>query len=132
MKPASEEQMREDFEAWCMNHGHSLSKWPINGDYQFAATESAWRAWQAAAAMYDRKAREECAAYIDVSLKPDWKDAPKWAQWLAQDEDGAWWWYEGQPIAFNNGWCPIKGADGDVQLAQVKNWRETLEARPDA
>lgn len=22
--------------------------------------------------------------------KPDWKDAPEWANWLAQDESGFW------------------------------------------
>ena len=26
--------------------------------------------------------------------KPDWEDAPDWANWLAQDMDGEWYWYE--------------------------------------
>lgn len=30
-------------------------------------------------------------------MKPDWKDAPEWAQWLAMDADGAWYWYEKHP-----------------------------------
>lgn len=29
--------------------------------------------------------------------KPLWKDAPDWAQWLAMDGDGDWFWYEAEP-----------------------------------
>ena len=35
-------------------------------------------------------------------MKPDWKDAPEWAMWLAMDEDGEWWWYEDEPFLRNN------------------------------
>lgn len=27
-------------------------------------------------------------------MKPDWKDAPEWANWLGQDVFGAWYWLE--------------------------------------
>jgi hypothetical protein len=27
-------------------------------------------------------------------MKPSWNDAPKWAKWLAMDQDGTWCWYE--------------------------------------
>jgi hypothetical protein len=30
-------------------------------------------------------------------MKPEWKKAPKWAQWLAMDLDGEWWWFEEKP-----------------------------------
>lgn len=30
-------------------------------------------------------------------MKPDWKDAPEWAQWLAMDGDGVWYWHQCQP-----------------------------------
>jgi hypothetical protein len=30
-------------------------------------------------------------------MKPDWKDAPEWANWLAQDKDGHWYWFEKLP-----------------------------------
>ena len=30
-------------------------------------------------------------------MKPDWKDAPKWAKWLAQNDDGQWYWFENKP-----------------------------------
>lgn len=32
-----------------------------------------------------------------MSGKPDWRDAPDWAQWLALDPDGSWFWYEVEP-----------------------------------
>lgn len=30
-------------------------------------------------------------------MKPDWKDAPEWAQWLAMDGDGYWCWFQSRP-----------------------------------
>lgn len=30
-------------------------------------------------------------------MKPNWKDAPDWAQWLSQDADGEWFWSEEEP-----------------------------------
>ena len=30
--------------------------------------------------------------------KPNWKDAPEWAKFLAMDEDGEWHWYQYKPI----------------------------------
>ncbi len=29
--------------------------------------------------------------------KPDWKDAPKWAKWLAMDCGEYWYWYANRP-----------------------------------
>ena len=69
--------------------------------------------------------------------KPDWKDAPEFAKWLAMDENGDWAWYEDKPWADEEteSWvwpCPISG---DWMLAgfcesTTESWRETLEARP--
>lgn len=30
-------------------------------------------------------------------MKPDWKDAPEWARWVSQDDDGQWHWWENEP-----------------------------------
>jgi hypothetical protein len=30
-------------------------------------------------------------------MKPDWKDAPDWANWLAMDADGTWVWFAARP-----------------------------------
>ena len=38
-------------------------------------------------------------------MKPDWKDAPEWANYLAMDEDGYWCWYLRKPIREDDCWC---------------------------
>lgn len=30
-------------------------------------------------------------------MKPKWEDAPKWAEYLARDGDGMWYWHEKKP-----------------------------------
>ena len=30
-------------------------------------------------------------------MKPDWDSAPEWAEYMAIDEDGSWWWFEKEP-----------------------------------
>ena len=30
-------------------------------------------------------------------MKPSWKSAPEWANYLAQDRDSEWCWYEARP-----------------------------------
>jgi len=59
--------------------------------------------------------------------KPDWKDAPEWANWLAKDEDGCWYWFEFKPSADDNFWSN----DGKrYELAsRDRGWRESLERR---
>jgi hypothetical protein len=59
--------------------------------------------------------------------KPDWKDAPKWANWLAMDGDGQWWWYEDEPKLEDD----IYDSLGRVQRAWLKSHLSpTLERRP--
>jgi hypothetical protein len=36
-------------------------------------------------------------------MKPDWKDAPEWAAFVAQDADGDWYWFEERPIPCHAG-----------------------------
>jgi len=31
-------------------------------------------------------------------MKPEWKDAPEWANYLAMDDDGSWYWFEHMPL----------------------------------
>lgn len=61
--------------------------------------------------------------------RPDWKDAPEWAQYMAQDSDGDWYWYENLPTAKLATWI---GWEGRMEFALdgESAWRETLEARP--
>lgn len=41
--------------------------------------------------------------------KPDWKDAPKWARWLAQNMSGTWYWYEEKPEWVDGYWNAEEG-----------------------
>lgn len=62
--------------------------------------------------------------------KPDWKDAPEWANWLAQDADGEWNWFQFEPVRAFNHWQ----SHGIEMLAGTDshNWlyTKTLERRP--
>jgi hypothetical protein len=61
-------------------------------------------------------------------MKPDWKDAPEWALWLAMDKTGTWYWYEKKPeptgILRDWNWRNRR------QVAYLENWDKTLEPRP--
>lgn len=63
-------------------------------------------------------------------MKPNWKDAPEWANYLAMDEDGRWWWYQHTPTINKSVW---KKESGHAELAKPNHfidWFETLEERP--
>lgn len=36
--------------------------------------------------------------------KPTWGNAPEWANWLAQELDGSWFWYEKEPWYIKSKW----------------------------
>lgn len=67
--------------------------------------------------------------------KPEWKDCPSWASWMAQDADGEWWAYEKKPVirvSWNeNFW--FSGGDGRKKICNgsaIVPWAETLEQKP--
>lgn len=62
-------------------------------------------------------------------MKPDWKDAPEWAQWLAQDEGGDWYWYGSEPYPTDSGYWLASRVESAAQLHG--DWRETREQRPE-
>ncbi|MFN2308211.1 MAG: hypothetical protein ABR553_00535 [Gammaproteobacteria bacterium] len=37
-------------------------------------------------------------------MPPDAARPPDWAEWIAQDADGAWWAYEVEPNPHDTGW----------------------------
>lgn len=67
--------------------------------------------------------------------KPEWKDAPSWAMWLAQDKDGEWCWWNIEPRTTASLWT--QGIPEEIYFCESagyfeKNpdWQSTLEARP--
>lgn len=61
-------------------------------------------------------------------MKPDWKDAPDWANYLAMDDDGEWLWHEERPVPRINFWVS-GGRNCLAGYGQV--WYRTLENRPE-
>lgn len=59
---------------------------------------------------------------------PDWNTSPDWANWLAQDSDGQWQWYEDKPVTYEINWSSKK--DNDSAHGAVKSWKESLQERP--
>ena len=62
-------------------------------------------------------------------VRPDWNDAPEWANYMSMDESGKWYWWEHEPLPkFGQWWLQ---RDGKVKLALEadKPWSETLESR---
>lgn len=72
--------------------------------------------------------------------KPDWKCAPEWANWIAQDQcsesiglDHFWVWFENRPTKMLNGWIDMTPGGKWKQTSVVatdEQWKKTLEARP--
>lgn len=61
-------------------------------------------------------------------MKPNWKDAPSWSNFVAQDENGDWWWYEYEPIIEDGNWDRSEGRY--TKAFSSGGWKESLEARP--
>jgi len=64
-------------------------------------------------------------------MKPDWKDAPDWAQWLAIDELGEWWWFEFEPklSSSGNAFDKVLGRVKSTGICGCCN-KDSLECRP--
>ena len=61
-------------------------------------------------------------------MKPDWSTAPDFARYLAQDKEGALFWFQDKP---SPGTCVWMSRDQAIQACVANpNWRDTLEERP--
>lgn len=64
-----------------------------------------------------------------MSEKPKWETAPEWAEYLAKDENGAWYWFENAPKVGSNGnWLCAIGCCEEAKCND--DWWQTLEPRP--
>ena len=61
-----------------------------------------------------------------MTMKPDWKDAPEWARWLAQDRSGEWYWHQYEPQWEGAEWESV----GLNRRAGYSDPAKTLERRP--
>lgn len=59
-------------------------------------------------------------------IKPEWKTAPEWANYVAMDACGKWFWFENEPVldAAEKVWRPNQGKN-----AEAVHWTETSERR---
>jgi len=65
--------------------------------------------------------------------KPDWKDAPEWANWLAMEPTGEWSWYEKEPTTseYTDGWFHFYGNKCQPAYGNYpRKWRNSLEEKP--
>lgn len=63
---------------------------------------------------------------------PDWRTAPPWACYAAQDPNGGWWWYECLPTPGPSGhWHTGELGTRLERCTGVQpDWRDTLTVRP--
>lgn len=67
-------------------------------------------------------------------MKPSWKDAPEWAQYLAQERNGRWWWFEEEPdyLDYSGTWA-VKDfglTRSRIALEVEDNSADSLEHHP--
>lgn len=95
--------------------GPALDYDPTSG-YVYPAAAHAFGIWQASRA---------CAT-------PEWEHAPDWANWLAMDVEGRWYWFAEKPeqrsATWANGWATRVREAG--LTPGRSGWTETLEQRP--
>lgn len=67
--------------------------------------------------------------------KPNWNESPSWANYLAQDRDGEWCWWNAKPVMSLDLWTH----DNESLITEFsrasygpsnQNWFMTLESRP--
>lgn len=82
-------------------------------------------------AMEEFKLSDSPAENKPEKHKPEWKEAPKWANYLCQDEDGAWYWFESKPYLHEMFDC-WHSSEKQAQRANEhkghnRDWKTTLE-----
>jgi hypothetical protein len=111
---------REQFERWVQDTSErfqpDFSRRGLEGDYVHEQLQFAYLSWSAS---------RDCAT-------PEWEHAPDWANWLAMDPDGRWYWHEKEPeagvVRWRNPWGS-RVTESGWTLGR-SGWTETLERRP--
>lgn len=64
---------------------------------------------------------------------PDWRTAPQWACYMAQDPHGGWWWYECRPTPSpSGGWMSSQPGTRIQRADAAPDWRQSIQTRPTA
>jgi hypothetical protein len=63
-------------------------------------------------------------------MKPSWNDAPEWANYLAQDENGEWTWFARKPWIVRDVFVSPDEWDYAEVTSDPTGWRDTLDSRP--
>jgi len=58
---------------------------------------------------------------------PNWDNAPEWANWVAMDASGDWYWYEEKPIPSTHGYWDTTGR---YEMVYGDSWIKSLQPRP--
>lgn len=73
------------------------------------------------------------APWIDP-VSWDWSTTPPWINWIAKDEDGAWWMYQCEPECRNVSWSGKGNSSHQVPLSHAPkwsgDWRKSKTMRP--
>jgi hypothetical protein len=66
-----------------------------------------------------------------IGRKPTWSEAPPWAQYLAQEIDGSWWWFEKEPKYDEKVqiWSKYGGRCVEHRVIKMKEAIRSLEQR---
>lgn len=59
---------------------------------------------------------------------PDWSQAPEWANYVAMDENGAWFWFSEEPRPGSGEW--VNHAAKYEMAVAAHDWRACLVKRP--
>lgn len=68
---------------------------------------------------------------IRNEMKPNWEDAPDWANYLAMDSDRTWFWHEEKPNLsyFEDEWLVSNGMSALADSTEIY-CQNSLEERP--
>lgn len=66
----------------------------------------------------------------ELQGKPSWECAPEWAEWLVQDKDGDWLWFEDEPLIGERDFVHGANFTPESRGEVLGDWRDTRERRP--